>query len=431
MVVSGGCLSCRALSVNYEGGSSFSEYISIPLPRRFSLGVLDDLLQGLLVKWGKEIEWDIVDCVSGVCLPPGPSRIGVGGASLLVSPEYYEDDFRSSVLSTEAVKYDDQLEVSSLPSLMRKVGASDAIFVNLGWNEFSVIHGTSGTSAPLIADGATQISEFRVPALTLADVLKTNLYSLMAVNLHQSDFEDLLANIFDNRAGDTNSTVVVDILRAYVTANLFRVQDKGFKRFGMQTSAGHVFVTGDIACVLPESCLVLAVVDGLQLKGRFVISVDKEYRYIVGSVKHKRDEFICPVSEIYKGGNLYISTEKGGSGKPGKVGFHGRIVTDAKMKTENGIEKVAVPENERAIVGDAGVIHSFELTGKGKVFLKPEKSVYFPNLMREGSELVAEVGNAVKRLIIDMRPLPVVYGPDVNANQRRVAEWLRGIKLNG
>ncbi len=431
VVLSGGCLSCRLIAADYDGGKSFSEYIAIPLPKHFSLYQLDALLSELLIAWSDEINWQIVDCNSGFCLPMSANHTGVGGAKLLVSKEYFVEDFHSDLLSTDAVLYDDQLEVSTLPYLMNAVSVTDAIFVNLGWHEISVLLASSAKSAPLLEKGTVQVNEFRLRVDSPDDLLKTNMTSLMSVNVHKEDLGDLLANLFENQITESISPVVWDILRAYVTASLFKIQDKVFRKFGNVAEQSHVFVTGDLAAILPSRYTFLSIIDGLQLKGRFGVSIDRDYKYLVASKALKREEgFICPINEIYQGGYLYISPEKGANGRVGRLAYTGKIAPRPVVseKPNLGAENVSFPEI--SVLGQADELHTYDLDNSGTIHLKPEKSVYFPNMKQDKGYFVTDYSSSDKHLVIDMRKIPVVYGPDVHANLRRISDWLRNINLD-
>jgi len=253
----------------------------------------------------------------------------------------------------------------------------------------------------------------------LDKIPETMVPSLLSTRMRKDVLIDALSNVRDRKVTAVGSDDVRDVLRGYVTGALFGMKDPEFQVFGSKSDHGLI-VTGDIARVLPEKNTILSVIDGLQLRGRYSIFVDREQRGVPAVVASESGAFIFPLPDIYPRRYEYISTQKGGSGKNGQTAFRGRIRQQGCVDDRDDI----------IIVGQTGHVYSFSVQGAGNVLLQPSKSVYFPAMekvmMGEDVYVTTEYSSQSASVIVDCRTIPVVYGPDALANHQRISEWLRG-----
>jgi hypothetical protein len=100
------------------------------------------------------------------------------------------------------------------------------------------------------------------------------------------------------------------------------------------------------------------------------------------------------------------------------------------------VEKVEEDEaGETLILGQTGNMYAYPVKGSSMLRLQPARSVFFPNLAREKIEgktyLTSELSSEISSVIVDCRKIPVVYGPDAEANHRRVSEWTHSLVQGG
>ncbi len=438
VIVGDGRMSCILFVVDYENGASFKETYKIKLPENFDVSSIDDFLGEVLEQFGEEVGWKLIDKRAGISLP---LRIndkledgeGINSSSLIVCSNIYEEGIKSLLLGVEATELDRNLQLKGYTRYLDLLSASDMIFVNLGWEKVKV-YVLTRKSSPARKDDSdkerVEIEEFEVDSHSLMKDPGLKLRSLLATPLKKEVLGDLFANVFSRKPVESASDDVKDLLRSYAMAALLNVKDDKLRRFGIETEDAHLVITGDLVGVLGEAHAVLGVVDGLQLKGRYRIAVDSEGEIFAGAAvlgKEKDLGTVLPVTDIYPRGYMYLSTEKGASGKEGKRAFTGKILF-------KGTEKTNWDDTESLIVAQTGQIRTFDFkeenrSGVGMVTIKPEKGVYFPNMRKEGDSLVGGFDENLKKLVVDCRKVPVVYGPDANANHPRVSEWLHQLDL--
>lgn len=422
VLISGGCLSCVLVYADYDSGESYSEYSSVLLPKYFQLESFDDFLKNYLELWEDDIGWSLINdggflCVSDTC----EREDGVGGATLLLSEEYHQEGFRSLLLSCVAQLFGSKEQIDAAGKSIKGLGYSHMIYVIANWDEITVLVLSRATKSNVNIHGSITANEFRMKLADFEPKIEKRLSSLLSVNLERNVLKDMVANLFARRTNSSISVETWDILRALITASLLNFNDASFRRFGIETDAAALVITGDMVKVMPQNHAFIAVVDGLQLRGRYEVVVDREYRFMLGGADSDVSGFICPLKELYPHRYLYLSTERGGSGRHGRPAFWGRIKSYKDEKS--GVEK------EVSIVGQTGSINMFDVKGGGKLYIKPEKSAYFPNLKKEKKDLTHEFGDRISKIIIDCRKIPVVYGPDVETNNARLSDWIRSLHL--
>jgi hypothetical protein len=401
---------------DYEGGGSFSNEAVFPLPQNFSLDVFDDFIQGILISWQKELDWEFIDCDTGVCVTMEGDDKGLDGTTLTVSPEYFVEDFHSTILGTEATLFDNSVRINGMASYFNSLGASELINVNIDWDGITVL---ALTDNPAVSPGNVCVKEFSIEHSEDFSNLHSMLSKILCTRISKQDVNQDFANIFHKKLIRSTSTKLWDLVRSYITIKLFELEDRFFQNFGFEGKDPHLMIGGDFVKLIPASYAFLSVIDGLQLRGRYKVSIDNSMRFVAGVVTQGDNRFICPFREIYPGNYIYLSTEKGGSGKKGKTSFQGKLKFDE------------TPEDDSAelLLGQVGGMFTFETPGRGSFYLKPDRDVYFPNLEREDDFLKGGFKEENHKLVIDCRVIPVVYGPDVEANLERVPEWLQGIDI--
>ncbi len=314
--LSGGCLSCFLADADYDASTFFLEHFATRIPQNFLLKDLDPFFENLLVEWGKELDRKLVDCTPGVCMP-ATHGFGLNGATLVTSSEYYDTKFKSELLGVRPVIYDSGAQIEAVARATRDLEVSSLIYVQLNWDETAVFFATS-------KNHNTHVSEFRVNSKLPFVHEIPNFSSFAAVKLEKDELHDFSLNLFDERPIFSQSSKVWDFLRCYISANLISIQDKVFREFGLNDENAQLIITGDLCRLIPQEQVLLAVVDGLQLRGHYRISIDRDNIGMV-ALNSNPETFPFAINKIYPGGYIYISPEKGGTGKSGSRAFTGRI----------------------------------------------------------------------------------------------------------
>ncbi|MDD3661709.1 MAG: hypothetical protein PHG63_01460 [Candidatus Dojkabacteria bacterium] len=427
-----GTLSYLLTASDYSSAASWSESLSIPLPLGFMLSDLDDVLAQSLPVWAESIGWDIVKCRNDVCLLSLCEGDCVGGVSLLVSPEYDADEFRSLVLGVHAYTASKEMTIEAISRYLEVLEKPRVLVVDLGWDEIAVYHvsrGHSGSSR----EGRVVVRESCVEEeylRRLPGLIKSN---ILSVSLRHDVVIDLLNNVRARRIVGAQSPHVQDVLRAYITSALINMKDREVHTFGTGSDRGIVLVSGEMAQALPEPVLLLSVIDGLQLRGTYEIAVDGGQRMPAWNLTLTGKSLPLSPNVVFENTYLYISTERGASGSRGRLAFRGLLAERHDGDVSNIDKNTVVPprRDPRMIVGQCGEIHSFSVSGGGSVLLQPAKSVFYPNLERRRSDgteyLAADFSTAVDSIIIDNREIPIRYGPDVHTNSRKISGWVQGL----
>jgi len=424
VTLAGRTITWHLVHADYKDGTSEIETLVLPVPRDFSADELDDLLSQGFNVWAEDIGWDLIDCEKEICLLSLCEGECVAGASLIAAAPYDIEPINSLVLETSSEKFDSQSYIDAAAHYFRKFGLSHLVYVVLNWEGIRVLY-VSNQGRTIGSQEGIVVREMQIEPSFLDDISTSSLSSLLSVRVRNDVRIDTISNVRTRGINTCVSQEVQDILRAYLTAALFGVKDSGLQSFGIDTPDGAVLITGDIPRSLPVASSILSVIDGLQLRGRYRIAVDRDLRSIPGGYAAKSKVFAFPMYSVFPVWYQYISTEKGGGGREGETAFRGFI--RALYTDRNGIQ-------EDLLVGQTGRIIASKVEGGGKLYLEPAKKVYFPNMMQEKYEgrryFVAEYGSMVSSVIVDCRKIPVVYGPDAEANYKRVRDWIHSLPKN-
>lgn len=418
VTLAGRTITWHLVRADYKDGTSEIETLVLPVPGDFSVDELDTLLSQGLKVWAEDIGWDLIDCEKEICLLSLCEGECVGGASLIAAAPFDIEPMNSLVLETSSKRYDSQSYIDAAAHYFRRFDLSHLVYVILNWQDIRVLY-VSNQGRTVDGQEGILVREMEIDPSFLDDISTSSLSSLLSVRMRKDVGIDTISNIRTRGISACVSQEVQDILRAYLTAALFGVKDSRLQSFGIDTPDGAVLITGDIPRALPGAFSILPVIDGLQLRGRYRIAVDRDLRSIPGSYAAKSKIFAFPMYSVFPTWYQYISTEKGGSGREGETAFRG--FTRVLHTGQNGRE-------ENLLVGQTGSIITSKVEGGGKIYLEPAKKVYFPNMTQEKYEgrkyFVAEYCDIVSSVIIDCRKIPVVYGPDAEANYKRVRDWI-------
>lgn len=402
---------------DYEENTSFSRYATYPLPSDFEISLFDALIRDILITWGSDIGLDLRTDSSGIFSAIFFQSQQIGGTSLIVDKSHYLEGYKSRVLNCGASPMGDDERLDYAAKYMRIFKPSDLLWVNIGWDKISVyfISKVGGVNSQ-----EADIKEFSIDSDLMDKDMAAQLQNVIGVHIEKDNIRNILSNVLQKKIVTSTSTEVWDVLRSFVTTSLIKVKDSVFKSFGMKTDDAHLVITGDMSSVLSSETLFLSVIDGLQIRGRYRVILDRDQKSIVFGESLRGKSFVLPLAGIFEDRFLYLSCETDARTKEGDLAFTGKL--------ESNLGKEGF--NQEEIVGQVGYFHTFDLGGTGRITITSNGSVYFPNLARDGKNLVADFSSNDDKIIFDCRKIPIVYGPDENANLQRIKSWINGLKLS-
>lgn len=416
VTLTGGSLNCILVQANYDAGISDSDVFSMSVPEHFSMDNFDLLLGNVLKEWSREIGWDLVKCRDELCLLSLDGSESVKGTTLIVDKEYLsEGTFHSFVLGVDAIILDDQAFIDMSAKLYEISEAESFVLVVADWDVVRVLvvaRGKQGFSH----EGKVLVRELKLEGDALDNVIETSMEHVLSVHMRKDALLDVVSNLRDRKGVYASSEQVQDVVRSYLTAALIHVRDASLLTFGLEEGKNVLCATGPIIRLLEPACSSLALIDGLQLRGRFEVDIDSDLCVYAGGVAYVHRRFAFPFTGLFQQRYLYISTERGASGRKGQTAFRGKYIDDGGNI-----------DDERLIIGQTGHIVPLTVGAGEKVLIEPAKPVYFPNLeiikIAGKPYFFVDEGGAVGNVVVDCRLLPIVYGPDANANRIKVFEW--------
>ncbi len=258
-------------------------------------------------------------------------------------------------------------------------------------------------------------------------------------NIHNSKFKaflssgdsinkltNLWANFILHPVDSSDDDSLKDLVRAYLTLqvlSIFNNNTKSFEKVGTQKST-LIVLTGEMLELLGEKELMIAIIDGLEIRGQFDLLIDSRHklysygrRYVDGI---NAQDFIVNkelvINDMYK----VLVPEVGTVNEKDKVIFQGA--------------KIIAGEEDQSVNAIAPEVSEFELNQELKCLFdgKFVNSAYIDGDSVKKSDLFEMISqpNAASyaKVIIDGRFKPVVYGPNAKANSKKLNRWFRKIK---
>lgn len=401
---------------DYDKNTSFSKFSTQPLPSDFELNQLDDIIRDMIMTWGVDIGLDLRTDSSGVINAIFFKSNQIGGTSLVIDSVYYQEGFKSRFLNCVASNLDNDKRMDYATKYMRTFKPSDLLWVNLDWDKITVFSiGRIGTSDSREID----VREFSIDSNLLHKDTAIQLQNVIGIHLEKDSIRNILANVLQKQIITSTSSEVWDVLRSFITTSLIKMKDPVFKSFGMKTSDAHLVITGNISSLLSPEALFMAVIDGLQLRGRYRVILDQDQGSIILGESLENKNFVLPISNLFGDRFLYISCESDIRSHDGDLAFNGYV------ESNRGVED----KSQREILGQIGYFQTFDLGGTGRVLIDPAKATFFPNMSVEGKNVILDFANNDDKVIVDCRKIPIVYGPDESSNLQRIKGWINGLRL--
>jgi hypothetical protein len=228
------------------------------------------------------------------------------------------------------------------------------------------------------------------------------------------------SNFVLNRVLFSEDPSILDVLRSYSTIqshSLFRDNKEKLEGFGISGKESCLIISGYIPYVLGKSKTLLTLIDGLELEGSFDCTWDLDVRllsYGKSYVNATNALDVILTSKVMYPSFTKIVVPRHKFATPNKVIFNGRIESLNQRDSEVlalscKYNYIDLPDQERFVM--SGVFkNGFEIP--------PQKGT--------GIEFVSsKEGKRYESILIDVRPRPIVYGPDSYSNKTKLENWMR------
>jgi hypothetical protein len=246
--------------------------------------------------------------------------------------------------------------------------------------------------------------------------------AFLATDMATKDMLNHWSNFVLNRITFSEDPNLLDILRAYTTAQLYSIcQDNSEKiqALGVSGNTG-VILAGYIPLILGKEKTLISIIDGLEISGTCDIYFDFERRvlsfgksYIAGP---SSTDLILTRKEIASVATKIFIPDMKISGVKSKVIFNG--YTDSLEGEKQDIFALYPEFTFKKLP-----LHKDNLVVEGEF----KNGTYVRGVEKKTEISFLSVPGKLRydNLVIDGRPKPIVYGPDVYQNRRKLQQWLR------
>ncbi|MFA7628419.1 MAG: hypothetical protein WCY37_03365 [Candidatus Dojkabacteria bacterium] len=318
---------------------------------------------------------------------------------------------------------DDRYMQETLEELIEKGEYEDIMYVDMDLTDFSIFRVRKQYDKKEKAEKKV-FSRAKISwknSLSLIDSVKDSRFkAFLGTDLNQKEIFNYWSNFVFNRVLSSEDPNILDILRSYSTIqnhSLFRDNKEKLEGFGVSGKESCLIISGYIPQVLGKSKTLLTLIDGLELEGSFDCTWDLDMRllsYGKSYVHATRSVDVILTSKVMHPSFTKIVIPRHKVTTPNKVIFNGKIVSLEQNESEilaisckfNYIE---LPDLEKFVM--SGVL-------KDGFKVPPERGV--------GIDLVSsKEGKSYESLLIDVRPRPIVYGPDSYSNKSKLQNWMQ------
>ncbi len=316
---------------------------------------------------------------------------------------------------------DDAYVNGLVEGIASKLGYDDLLFLDLDLKDFKIYRAFKDQKTGKMEISKSKISwsnEYGV----IDSIRDARFKAFLATDIPSKDMLNYWGNFVLNRVVFSEDPSTLDMLRAYTTAQLHSIyQDNKEKlqAFGTQGNSGMI-VTGTVPFLLGKEKFLLSVIDGFEVSGVFDTYFDTERRvlsygksYISGpsstDVVLTRKEILACATKVFVP-EIKVSRNRN------KVVLSG--YTDSLEGEKQDIFALS-PEFTYIPLP----LHRDNLVIEGEF----KNGAYIRNTERKEEFSFISVPNKLRydSVIVDARPKPIVYGPDVYSNKLKLQQWLK------
>lgn len=318
----------------------------------------------------------------------------------------------------------DQYMQSLLEGVAERLGYDDLMYVDMDIHDFSIFRVTNiyekdGTCKKLF----TKSKLNRGSDFAVIDSINDGRFKVfLSTDLSERELVNYWSNFVIDKPLNVREPKLKDILRSYATIlNYSILTDNRSKleRFGNIYEKSGLIVSGYVPSILGKKLSLLTIIDGLELSGEIDCFFDVELRtlsygksYVFGAdstdIILTRKEILSNITKI-----IIPVVDK----TLNKVIFSGTVESKDIEKTDFYVltpqfRYIDLPRHEEKLLIEGECKNGARLP-KSKESLSiisvPKTSYY-------------------SSILIDGRPRPIVYGPDVYSNKLKTEAWLNDNK---
>lgn len=316
---------------------------------------------------------------------------------------------------------DDTYVRGLLEGLLEKLGYDDLLFLNLDLQDFKIYRAFKNNETGKVEISRSKISwdnEYGI----IDSIKDARFKAFLATDITSKDMLNYWGNFVLNRIILSEDPNILDMLRAYTTAQLHSIyQDNKEKLMGIGINGNTgMIITGSVPLLLGKEKFLLSVIDGFEISGVLDTYFDSEKRllsfgksYISGPAS---TDIVLTRKEIISSATKILVPEIKVSKSNSKVILSG--YTDS-LEGEKQDIFVLFPEFTFIKLP----LHRDNLIIEGEF----KNGAYIRNNEKKERINILSVPDKLRydSILVDARPKPIVYGPDVYANKLKLQQWFR------
>lgn len=319
---------------------------------------------------------------------------------------------------------DDKYMYGLVEGIAEKLNYNDLIFLDFDLLDFKVYR--------VIKDSETGKREIYKSKISwnneygLIDSIKDARFkAFLATDMNSKDIANYWSNFVLNRVVFCEDPNILDILRAYTTIqthSIYQENKEKLKGIGLQGNTA-IIATGMVPLVLGRTKTLLSVIDGLEISGNFDYYHDTESRLISYGKSYVNSpnstDMVLTRKEVIACATKAFVPEIRQTRNINKVILSG--YTDS-LEGEKQSFFVLSPEFTFIPLP----LHREKLIIEGDF----KNGTYLPNWdTRDSISFISVPGKQrYDSILVDARPKPIIYGPDVYSNKLKLQQWFNDLK---
>jgi len=249
--------------------------------------------------------------------------------------------------------------------------------------------------------------------------------AFLASDFASKDILNYWSNFVLNKIFFTEDPNILDILRSYTTIQNYSLYQDNINKlsgFGIGSQRNAMIISGHIPTVLGKQKTLMSVIDGLEIMGEIdciwdlekkILSYGKSYIFGTNST-----DIILTRKEVFAPATKVLIPEVKNVKNQNKVIMSGYT------------ESLSMEKNEfYALSPEFTFVQLPKHQDKLVVEVEFKKDIVIPNGVKSKVGFVSIPGKSrYDSILVDGRPRPIVYGPDVYTNRSKLSVWLNDFK---
>ena len=382
----------------------------------------------------KVFNWDIVDRDTyrlQMYKTFKDEGVGLTGIRVLVdeNQKYFNTIFSSlrEFSKDIAVRIvDDSYIYNLLEGLLGRMEYDDILYVDMDLLDFKIYRGrkiieNKKEKTIITKSKISWGNEYGV----IDSVRDSRFKAFLASDFASKDILNYWSNFVLNKIFFTEDPNILDILRSYTTIqnySLYQDNTDKLSGFGTDSTNSAMIISGHIPTILGKQKTLMTVVDGLEIMGELdciwdleekILSYGKSYIFGTNST-----DIILTRKEIFSPSTKVLIPEVKSLKNQNKVIMSGYT------------ESLSMEKNEfYALSPEFTFIQLPKHEDKLVVEMEFKKDIVIPNGVKSKVGFVSIPGKGdYDSILVDGRPRPIVYGPDVYTNRSKLSMWLNDFK---